>query len=50
MSARAPTIRSVGHAGFGPAEPYLLGTLGIFTAFGDEGVGYLGLANKGEMV
>ncbi|WRZ96109.1 metallophosphoesterase family protein [Streptomyces sp. NBC_01007] len=47
----------VGHAGFDPAEPRLLGTLGTFTtapdraepftftAFGDEGVGYHGLAN-----
>ncbi|MDX2937466.1 purple acid phosphatase family protein [Streptomyces ipomoeae] len=48
----------VGHAGFDPAEPHLLGTLGTFTtapaykapftftAFGDEGVGYHGLANN----
>ncbi|MEU9134659.1 metallophosphoesterase family protein [Streptomyces sp. NPDC048404] len=47
----------VGHAGFDPAAPHLLGTLGTFTtapdraepftftAFGDEGVGYHGLAN-----
>ncbi|MEU6273649.1 metallophosphoesterase family protein [Streptomyces populi] len=47
----------VGHAGFDPARPHLLGTLGTFTtapahaepftftAFGDEGVGYHGLAN-----
>ncbi|MET8856330.1 metallophosphoesterase family protein [Streptomyces sp. NPDC004579] len=47
----------VGHAGFDPAQPHLLGTLGTFTtapdraepftftAFGDEGVGYHGLAN-----
>ncbi|MFC9157613.1 purple acid phosphatase family protein [Streptomyces bauhiniae] len=48
----------VGHHGFDPAEPHLLGTLGTFTtapahkapftftAFGDEGVGYHGLANN----
>ncbi|MFF8472765.1 fibronectin type III domain-containing protein [Streptomyces sp. NPDC015414] len=48
----------VGHDGFDPAEPHLLGTLGTFTtapahkvpftftAFGDEGVGYHGLANN----
>ncbi|MFM9558509.1 MULTISPECIES: purple acid phosphatase family protein [Streptomyces] len=50
----------VGHTGFDPAEPHLLGTLGTFTtapapadkepftftAFGDEGVGYHGLANN----
>ncbi|MFD3502024.1 purple acid phosphatase family protein [Streptomyces sp. NPDC058678] len=48
----------VGHQGFDPAEPHLLGTLGTFTtapahkapftftAFGDEGVGYHGLANN----
>ncbi|WP_030816600.1 purple acid phosphatase family protein [Streptomyces sp. NRRL F-2799] len=48
----------VGHRGFDPAEPHLLGTLGTFTtapahkapftftAFGDEGVGYHGLANN----
>jgi hypothetical protein len=47
----------VGHQGFDPAEPHLLGTLGTFTtapdhkapftftAFGDQGVGYHGLAN-----
>lgn len=47
-----------GHQGFDPAEPHLLGTLGTFTtapshkapftftAFGDEGVGYHGLANN----
>ncbi|MDL5201719.1 metallophosphoesterase family protein [Streptomyces sp. ALI-76-A] len=47
----------VGHAGFDPAEPRLLGTLGTFTtapahrapftftAFGDQGVSYHGLAN-----
>lgn len=47
----------VGHAGFDPAEPRLLGTLGTFTtapahktpftftAFGDQGVGYHALAN-----
>ncbi|MDN3022670.1 metallophosphoesterase family protein [Streptomyces sp. S.PB5] len=47
----------VGHQGFDPAAPHLLGTLGTFTtapatakpftftAFGDEGVGYHGLAN-----
>lgn len=47
----------VGHAGFDPAASHLLGTLGTFTtapdrsepftftAFGDEGVGYHGLAN-----
>ncbi|MEV5144004.1 metallophosphoesterase family protein [Streptomyces sp. NPDC052727] len=48
----------VGHQGFDPAEPHLLGTVGTFTtaparkapftftAFGDEGVGYHGLANN----
>ncbi|MBJ7905076.1 metallophosphoesterase family protein [Streptomyces sp. DSM 110735] len=48
----------VGHQGFDPAAPHLLGTLGTFTtapagkkpftftAFGDEGVGYHGLANN----
>lgn len=48
----------VGHAGFDPAAAHLLGTLGTFTtapdhkapftftAFGDEGVGYHGLANN----
>ncbi|MEV2228949.1 metallophosphoesterase family protein [Streptomyces phaeochromogenes] len=48
----------VGHAGFDPAEAHLLGTLGTFTtapahkepftftAFGDEGVSYHGLANN----
>jgi Purple acid Phosphatase, N-terminal domain/Calcineurin-like phosphoesterase len=48
----------VGHAGFDPAEPHLLGTLGTFTtapsqaepftftAFGDEGVSYHALANN----
>ena len=48
----------VGHEGFDPAEPHLLGTLGTFTtapahkepftftAFGDEGVSYHGLANN----
>ncbi|MFF4804157.1 purple acid phosphatase family protein [Streptomyces sp. NPDC001351] len=47
----------VGHQGFDPAEPHLLGTLGTFTtaprhkkpftftAFGDQGVSYHGLAN-----
>ncbi|MFF1306483.1 purple acid phosphatase family protein [Streptomyces sp. NPDC058307] len=47
----------VGHQGFDPAEPHLAGTLGTFTtapahkkpftftAFGDQGVGYHGLAN-----
>ncbi|MGW0755802.1 purple acid phosphatase family protein [Streptomyces sp. NPDC002814] len=47
----------VGHDGFDPAEPHLLGTLGTFTtapghktpftftAFGDQGVSYHGLAN-----
>jgi hypothetical protein len=47
----------VGHEGFDPAEPRLLGTLGTFTtapahkapftftAFGDQGVSYHGLAN-----
>ncbi|GAA5703798.1 MULTISPECIES: purple acid phosphatase family protein [Streptomyces] len=47
----------VGHDGFDPAAPHLVGTLGTFTtapahsepftftAFGDEGVGYHGLAN-----
>lgn len=47
----------VGHQGFDPAEAHLLGTLGTFTtapdrkepftftAFGDQGVGYHGLAN-----
>ncbi|MET7916307.1 metallophosphoesterase family protein [Streptomyces avermitilis] len=47
----------VGHDGFDPAAPHLAGTLGTFTtapahsepftftAFGDEGVGYHGLAN-----
>ncbi|MFJ6687393.1 purple acid phosphatase family protein [Streptomyces sp. NPDC091294] len=47
----------VGHAGFDPAEPHLAGTLGTFTtaparsepftftAFGDQGVSYHGLAN-----
>ncbi|MFJ9146843.1 purple acid phosphatase family protein [Streptomyces sp. NPDC102270] len=47
----------VGHQGFDPAEPHLTGTLGTFTtapahkkpftftAFGDQGVGYHGLAN-----
>ena len=47
----------VGHQGFDPAEAHLLGTLGTFTtapahkapftftAFGDEGVSYHGLAN-----
>ncbi|MFF7532007.1 purple acid phosphatase family protein [Streptomyces bobili] len=47
----------VGHAGFDPAAPQLLGTLGTFTtapatkepftftAFGDQGVSYHGLAN-----
>ncbi len=47
----------VGHAGFDPAAPHLLGTLGTFTtapahkapftftAFGDQGVSYHGLAN-----
>ncbi|MGW0332112.1 purple acid phosphatase family protein [Streptomyces sp. NPDC003011] len=47
----------VGHTGFDPAEPHLLGTLGTFTtaparkepftftAFGDQGVSYHGLAN-----
>ncbi|MBG0855035.1 metallophosphoesterase family protein [Streptomyces spinoverrucosus] len=48
----------VGHSGFDPAEPHLLGTLGTFTtapadsrtpftftAFGDQGVSYHGLAN-----
>ncbi|MEU0333186.1 metallophosphoesterase family protein [Streptomyces sp. NPDC006193] len=48
----------VGHQGFDPARPHLAGTLGTFTtapahkapftftAFGDEGVGYHGLANN----
>ncbi len=48
----------VGHQGFDPAQPHLAGTLGTFTtapahkapftftAFGDEGVGYHGLANN----
>ncbi|MFF9087962.1 fibronectin type III domain-containing protein [Streptomyces sp. NPDC014991] len=48
----------VGHEGFDPAQPRLAGTLGTFTtapahkapftftAFGDEGVGYHGLANN----
>ncbi|CAM5583496.1 purple acid phosphatase family protein [Streptomyces canus] len=47
----------VGHQGFDPAEPHLTGTLGTFTtapahkkpftftAFGDQGVSYHGLAN-----
>ncbi|GHE85851.1 hypothetical protein GCM10018772_06520 [Streptomyces fumanus] len=47
----------VGHTGFDPAEPHLAGTLGTFTtapakaepftftAFGDQGVSYHGLAN-----
>ncbi|MCW7946954.1 phosphoesterase [Streptomyces hygroscopicus] len=47
----------VGHEGFDPAAPHLLGTLGTFTtaprhaepftftAFGDQGVSYHGLAN-----
>ncbi|WP_155054799.1 purple acid phosphatase family protein [Streptomyces blattellae] len=47
----------VGHDGFDPAEPHLTGTLGTFTtapghkkpftftAFGDQGVSYHGLAN-----
>ncbi|MEU0597910.1 metallophosphoesterase family protein [Streptomyces sp. NPDC006393] len=47
----------VGHQGFDPAEPHLLGTLGTFTtapdhkrpftftAFGDQGVSYHALAN-----
>ncbi len=47
----------VGHDGFDPAEPHLLGTLGTFTtapahkapftftAFGDQGVSYHALAN-----
>jgi hypothetical protein len=47
----------VGHSGFDPAEPHLTGTLGTFTtapakaepftftAFGDQGVSYHGLAN-----
>ncbi|MFF0083860.1 fibronectin type III domain-containing protein [Streptomyces canus] len=47
----------VGHHGFDPAEPHLTGTLGTFTtapahkkpftftAFGDQGVSYHGLAN-----
>ncbi|MFJ3302558.1 fibronectin type III domain-containing protein [Streptomyces sp. NPDC086549] len=47
----------VGHEGFDPAEPHLLGTLGTFTtapgcqepftftAFGDQGVSYHALAN-----
>ncbi|EPD60330.1 purple acid phosphatase family protein [Streptomyces sp. HGB0020] len=47
----------VGHQGFDPAQPHLLGTLGTFTtapdrkepftftAFGDQGVSYHGLAN-----
>ncbi|MGI5375657.1 purple acid phosphatase family protein [Streptomyces sp. CA-251387] len=48
----------VGHQGFDPAAPHLLGTLGTFTtapalpmapftftAFGDQGVSYHGLAN-----
>ncbi|MGF1237154.1 purple acid phosphatase family protein [Streptomyces sp. NPDC004690] len=48
----------VGHQGFDPAQAHLAGTLGTFTtapdhkapftftAFGDEGVGYHGLANN----
>ncbi|MFF3498315.1 purple acid phosphatase family protein [Streptomyces sp. NPDC003247] len=49
----------VGHTGFDPAAPHLLGTLGTFTtapakaepftftAFGDQGVSYHALANDG---